>query len=320
MSEHYPVSRLDSPQGPIRRFMTAAGKELYQNRSYYLFLIPGVLYYLVFRYSPLYFLQIAFRDYRITRAISDSPWVGLYHFQTLFASRGFLNALSNTVVLSIMKLAFDWPAPIILALLLNEVTSTRFKKMVQTIIYLPHFISWVIIGGLVINILSVSGPVNQFLQARGLEPIRFMTEQRLFRPIIVASDVWKGVGWGTILYLASISRIPPELYESAYMDGAGRFQRMFYITIPGIKDVVVVLLILRLGNLLNVGFEQILVMYNPLVYNVGDVLDTFVYRLGLLQRRYSFATAAGLFKSAVAGIMLFLSDRAAKATGERGLF
>jgi putative aldouronate transport system permease protein len=292
-----------------------------KNRQWYWFVIPAVVFYAVFRYWPLYFVQIAFRSFRITRSVWDSPWVGWYHFERLFTSPGFLDALRNTIIIGVYKLVFGWPIPILLALLLNELRSVSFKRVTQTLIYLPHFISWVIIGGILMNLLSVDGGLfNEIRSWFGKEPIMYLASKAHFRGIIVLSDIWKDSGWGTIIYLAAISRVNPELYESAHIDGANRLQQVGYITIPAILDVVVVLLILRLGRILSVDFQQILVLLNPVVRPVGDVLQTYVYRVGLQQSRFAFAAAAGLFTTLVAAIMLFSSDRVAKQLGQRGLF
>jgi putative aldouronate transport system permease protein len=290
------------------------------HRHWYLFVLPALVFYFVFQYWPMYYVQIAFRSYRITRSVWDSPWVGLEHFRSLFSSAGFLNALRNTIILGFYRLVFQWPVPIILALLLNEIRSGSFKRVTQTIIYLPHFVSWVIVGGIMINLLGFEGVFNWVRALVGRPPILFLASEAHFRPIIVLSDIWKSAGWGTIIYLASITRIPLELYEAAHIDGARRLQQMRYITLPGIADVVVVLLILRLGNILMVNFQQLLVLGNPMVRSVGDVIQTYVYRVGLLDGRFAFAAAAGLFNTVVASLMIFLADRAAKALGQRGLF
>ena len=291
-----------------------------KNRHWYYFVIPAIIFYLIFRYWPLYFVQIAFRDFRITRSVWDSPWIGWHHFERLFTSPGFLNALRNTIIIGMAKLFIGWPIPIILSLMLNELRNQAFKRVTQTIIYLPHFISWVILGGILLDLMGLDGVFNEVRRALGEEPIMFMARPAYFRPIVVLSDIWKGAGWGTIIYLAAMSRVNPELYESAHMDGAKRMQQIWYITLPAILDIVVVLLILRLGRILSIDFQQILVLENPVVREVGDVIQTYVYRVGLQQGRFAFASAAGLFNTAVAAIMIFSSDRLAKRLGQRGLF
>ena len=306
---------------PLAPFATPLGRRIWKARYIYLFVLPGLLYFVVFRYAPLYFLQVAFRDYRITRTIWDSAWVGFEHFHTLVNGIGFLRALRNTFILSAYHLVFGFPVPIILALLLNELRSLRFKRISQTLIYLPHFISWSILGGIMYNFLSVeSGLVNAAIGWLGAEPIFFMGDKSVFRGVLVGSGMWKEMGWGTILYLAALTRIDPQLYEAAIVDGASRFRQMVHITLPGIRSTIIVLLIIRLGNLLDVGFEQILVLGNNMVLPVADVLDTYVFRVGLQEGRHSLAAAAGLFQTVVAAVMVYSADRITKLFGERGLF
>ncbi len=294
--------------------------QIRKHRNLYLFVIPGLVFFIVFRYVPVYFVQIAFRSYRVTRAVSDAPWVGFRYFRQLFNLPGFTSVLWNTIVISFYKLIFTWPAPILIAILLNEMRSQRFKRVTQTIIYLPHFISWVVLGGIIMNFLSVDGGlVNKLLDPFLERPVFFLGERALFRPILVLSEVWKETGWASIIYLASITRISPELYEASIVDGANRWQMVWNITIPGILDVMVVLLILRLGNLLSVGFEQNIVLVNDLVRETGEILDTYVWRLGLQEGRFSLAAAAGLFKTVIAAILLNTADRVSKRLGQQGL-
>lgn len=267
----------------------------------YLMLIPGLVFLLIFKYTPMYGLVIAFQDFSIFRGISGSEWVGLKHFEKLMVNDQFLSVFRNTVIISVYKLIFLFPAPIIIAILLNEIRKMMFKKVVQSIIYLPHFISWVIVSGLFINLLSLNGGiVNTLVEKLGGEPIGFFMDQNVFRPLLVVTEGWKEVGWGTIVYLAAISSIDPQLYEAAKMDGANKFQQMWHVTLPGMASTIVLMLILRLGSMLEAGTEQILVMYNPVVYNVADVIGTYVYRVGLGASDYSFSTAVGLFESVVA--------------------
>lgn len=287
----------------------------------YIFVFPAILFYLIFHYAPLYFVQIAFKNFRITSSVTDSRWTGLDNFRILFNTPGFASALENTFIISFYKLVFAFPVPIILALLLNELRRVLFKRVVQSILYLPHFISWVVIGGILFNLLSIHGGlVNEILQWFGQEPISFLADKAYFRTILVLSEIWKESGWGTIIYFAALTKISPELYEASALDGANRLKQIWHVTLPGIKDVIIVLLILKIGYILTDGFEQILVLQNNMVLEVGDTLDTFVYRTGLLQARYSYATAAGLFQAVLAGIMLITADRFAKKIGERGLF
>ncbi len=295
-------------------------REIKRNRSIYAFVIPAVIFFLVFKYYPMYFLQVAFRDFRITRTVDASAWVGFKYFSQLFATSGFWSALRNTLTISLGKLVFGFPLPVILALLLNEIKSRRAKQLYQTIVYLPHFISWVVISGIIYNLTAMpNGLFNQIAVLFGGQPSVILGNKQLFQPILVISEIWKETGWGTIIYLAALTQIGSELYEAARIDGANRFQQILYVTLPGIKEIVIVMLILRIGNILNVGFEQVMVMQNEMVLSVGDTLDTFVWRLGLQNGRYSFATAAGLFKGVVAAVMIFTADRISKGVGESGL-
>jgi putative aldouronate transport system permease protein len=295
--------------------------DIIRNRAMYIFVMPALIYFIIFKYMPVYFVQIAFRDYWITRNVVDCDWVGMENFAKLFNTPGFSNALKNTLIISFYKIMFGFPMPIILALLLNEIGRLKFKKLTQTLIYLPHFISWSIIGGVMYGILSVeSGLLNEIIKLFGKEPIFFLGDKSYFRGVLVVSDIWKEMGWGAILYLAAITNINYSLYEAAIIDGANRMQRLWYITISGIKSTIIILLIIKLGKMLDVGFEQILVLSNPMVQPVADVLDTYVFRVGLEQGRHSVGAAAGLFKTVVAGIMIYSSDRISKMFGERGLF
>lgn len=293
---------------------------LYSKYQIFLFIIPAILYYIIFRYKPLYFVQIAFRDFRITRPLEQSPWVGFDHFITLFSSTDFQQALVNTLIISFYKILFGFPAPILLALMLNGLRNAIFKRVSQSILYLPHFISWSVLGGIIYGLLSVhDGLVNEVVKWFGYEAIYFMGSKEYFRGILVASEVWKTMGWGTILYLAALTRIDVSLYEAARVDGASRSQQLWHITLPGIATTIVVLFIINIGHLLDVGFEQILVMSNPMVTSVADIIDTYVFRVGLQEGKHSLATAAGLFKTLVAAILVYSADRLAKVIGQRGI-
>jgi putative aldouronate transport system permease protein len=271
----------------------------------HILLVPALLCLIIFKYTPMYGLIIAFQDFNIFAGISGSDWVGLANFKKLFTSPEFLNVLRNTLLISIYKIVFLFPIPIILAVLLNEIKNTIFKKSVQTVIYLPHFLSWIIVSGLFINILSINGGiVNNIIEKIGGQPILFFMEPKLFRGLLVLTEGWKEVGWGTIVYLAAITGIEQEQYEAARIDGANKFQQIKSITLPGIAPTIVLMFILRLGSLLEAGTEQIMAMYNPVVYNVSDVIGTYVYRVGLGTSDYSFSTAVGLFNSVVAFILV----------------
>jgi putative aldouronate transport system permease protein len=290
-----------------------------KDRILYLFVLPGILFYFLFSYLPLYGILIAFKDFRITRGIMESPWVGLKYFEQLWATPGFVRVLINTMLISLYKILFSFPAPIIFAILLNEIKNKYFSRFTQSMLYLPYLISWVILGGIVYNFLSTDGIVNSFRELFGLEEILYLGEKDYFRSILVVTDIWKNAGWFSIIYLAALTRINPEIYEAAMVDGAGWLSRTWHITIPGIKDVMIVLLILSMGSLLHAGFDQVFVLYNSRVYETGDILDTFIYRYGIVQGRYSFAAAAGLFTAVISSILLLVTDYIAKKSGERGL-
>ena len=283
-----------------------------QNRSgdMYLLLIPGLLFILIFHYLPLYGTIIAFKDYNIFSgngpfdAIWKSDWVGFKYWKQLWIEKEFRQAFRNTIVISMMKIGIGFPIPILLALFLNEIPGVMFKRSVQTALYLPHFISWVVVGSLFISILGTGGIVNDAVTALGGKPIRFFMNTAAFPWVILGSSIWKESGWNTIVYLAAITGVSPELYEAATMDGARRFQKMRYITLPCIGSMIMMMLILRLGSLMSAGFDQILVMYNPTVYATGDIMDTYIYRIGLGQLNFSLGSAVGLFNSIVSFILV----------------
>lgn len=301
--------------------LRALGRQIWKARRWYAFVLPGVVFYLVFRYIPLYYLQIAFRNFRITRPLEQSDWEGLKYFAEVFRSVSFQDALRNTLVINAMKLVFCFPAPILLAVLLNELRSLRYKRAVQTILYLPHFISWVVISSILFNFTSIYGGLfNSIREMMGMEPLMFLGEKKLFRWILVLSDLWKESGYGAIIYLSALTAIDPQLYEAAAIDGAGRLRQFWHISLAGIKSTIIVMLILRIGAMMGGNFDQVNSLLNDQVLSVGDTLDTFVYRVGVSKGRYSFASAAGLFNSAVGAVLLIGSDRLAKRLGERGLF
>lgn len=294
---------------------------LKQNFWLYIFLVPGMIYFLVFCYFPMYGVVIAFQEYSPVLGFFRSPWVGFKNFEYLFTSDGFLNVFKNSLVISILRLLWGFPIPIILSVLLNEIKMPRFKKASQTVMYLPHFISWVVLSGIIINILSPSnGAINYIIELCSGSKIAFLQDPNYFRSILVISDIWKEAGWGTIVYLAAITGIDTEMYEAARIDGAGMFKKMIYITIPCIIPTITVLFILRLGSILRNGFEQIFMLYSPVVYDVADVFETFTYRMALIEGRFSFATAVGLFQSVVGLILVFVTNKLAQKYGEGGLW
>lgn len=286
-----------------------------------LLFLPAVLYYVVFHYMPIYGVLIAFKSYKFTLGVWGSPWVGLKHFEDLFAVAGFWQVFRNTLLISLYKLVFGFPAPIAFALLLNEIRQTVFKRFVQTVTYLPHFLSWVVLAGLAIQFLSPStGPINLLLKAAGLDPIFFLGDPSWFRSVLVATDIWKELGWGTIVYLAALSGVNPELYEAASMDGANRYQRMRHITLPAMTPVITIMLIFAVGRLVSDDFDQVFNLYNTAVMEVGDVLGTYTYRMGLVNMEYSFATAIGLFRNVVAFVLIVSANAIAKRINEYGLW
>jgi len=269
----------------------------------------------------MYGAQIAFRNFNPFEGIWGSPWVGFKYFKQAFESPYFFQTVLNTLIISLYKLIWGFPAPIILALLLNEVYNRAIKRSVQTISYLPHFISWVVIGGMMTDLLSPqTGVINTIIKAFGREPIYFLASKEWFRTVLVLSSIWKELGWGSIIYLAALSGIDPQLYDAAKIDGCNRLKQTWYITLPGIMGTISIMLILRLGGILNAGFEQIFVLYNPSVYEVSDIIDTWVYRTGLQGMEYSLATAVGLFKSVIGFILIVVSNWASQKMSETGIW
>jgi len=287
----------------------------------YLLLLPGLLFFLLFKYVPMWGVIIAFMDYSPFRGILGSEWVGFRHFVTLFTYDQFWRIFRNTIVISFYNLIFFFPAPIVLALLLNEIRKQVFKRFVQTVIYVPHFVSWVVVAGMTYLMLGTQGGlVNELIKAGGGEAVPFLTTPEWFRGLIVSQSIWKETGWGTIIFLAALSGVDPQLYEAAIMDGAGRWRQMWHVTLPAIRSTIFILLILRLGHVLDVGFEQIFLMLNSTVNEVGDVFETYVYREGLVGGKFSYTTAVGLFKSAIGLIMVVLANWIAKKFGEEGVY
>lgn len=279
----------------------------------YLMLAPMIIWFIVFLYKPMYGLQVAFKDYSIFRGVAASPWIGMEHFETLFASSQFLRAIKNTVMISVLSLFFGFPVPIILALMFNEILNALFKRTAQTIVYLPHFISTVIIAGIVITAFSPSaGIVNTVLGWFGIESIYFLTKPEWFRPIFIGSGIWQEAGFSSIIFLAAIAGVNPSLYESAVVDGASRLQMVWKITIPSIMPTIIIMLIIRIGNLMEVGFELIILLYQPATYQTADVINTFIYRLGLQGGQYDLAAAAGLFNAVVAFVLVMTANALSK--------
>ncbi|MGL4240784.1 MAG: ABC transporter permease [Beijerinckiaceae bacterium] len=285
------------------------GRHLRKEWRIYVLLAPMIIWFVVFAYKPMIGLQIAFKQYSLFRGVSGSPWVGLENFYTLFNDDAFIRAIRNTFILAGYTLLFAFPAPIILALMFNEVQHQGFKKASQTIVYLPHFISVVIIAGIVISFFSPStGVVGQAMKMLGYEPLYFLTRPEWFRPIFVGSNIWKEAGFESIVYLAAIAGINPALYESARVDGASRWQMIWRITLPSILPTILIMFIIRIGNVIEVGFEYIILLYQPTTYETADVISTYVYRQGIQGNRYGLAAAAGLFNSVIAFILVFAAN------------
>lgn len=286
-----------------------------------LMFIPAIVYYIVFHYMPIYGILIAFKNYKFSQGIWGSSWVGLEHFRDLFALESFWQVFRNTMIISFYKLVFGFPAPIILAILLNEVRLVAFKRVFQTVTYMPHFLSWIVVSGMFIQFFSPSGgPVNVVLQMLGMKPIYFLADVNWFRPVLVITDIWKGAGWSSIIYLAALTGINPELYEAATVDGAGRFARIRYITLPSLVPVITIMLIFAAGSIINDDFDQVFNLYNTAVYSVGDVISTYTYRKGLVGMEYSFATSVGLFKNVLAFLILLIANTIAKKVNDYGLW
>jgi putative aldouronate transport system permease protein len=300
------------------------GSAIRRYRLLYLMMVPAVAYLFVLKYLPIFGLMTAFRDYHPTmglRGFFTAPWIGLRNFGVFFGSYYSGQILANTIIISGLKILFIFPAPIVLALVVNEMRSEAFKRTVQTVTYLPHFISWVVIGGILFDMLSISsGSLNILLEKLIGHRMDFLGNPRLFRGILVVSELWKEVGWGSIIYLAAIAGIDAELYEAAVIDGAGHLGQVWHITLPGILPTITVLFLLRIAAILDAGFEQILILYSPPVYEVADIIDTYVYRVGLTQGRYGVATAAGLFKSAIGLAMVVGANKLVRWTGQKGLY
>jgi len=291
-------------------------------KSYWLYImcIPGVVYFIVFRYFPMWGILIGFQDYNIFRGFSASPWVGVKHFVAFFNASNFSSLMINTLVLSLYSIVFAFPAPILLALFLNEIQSKLFKRTIQTMIYVPHFVSWVIVASISFMVMQSTGPINGIITSMGGESVAFLTSPGTFRPIIIVQTIWKECGWGTIVFLAALTSVDIEQYEAAIVDGAGRFRQVWHITLPAIRSTIVILLILRMGNVLDNGFDQIFLMSNAGNRIVSDVLDTFTYREGIINGYFSYTTAIGLFKSIIGLVLILGSNRLAKAAGESGIF
>ncbi|MBO9610445.1 MAG: sugar ABC transporter permease [Paenibacillaceae bacterium] len=293
---------------------------IWKHRMLYLILAPTIVYFLLFCYVPYWGLTIAFKDFSPGKGIWGSDWVGLAYFHDLFASDVFFQVFRNTLLISLYKLVFGFPMPLAFALLLNEVKHLAFKKTIQTVTYFPHFLSWVVFGGIMLSFLTPNGVIPKLMQLVQIDASDLMTNTHYFRAILVVTSILKSFGWGSIIYLAALTGIDPSLYEAARMDGASRWQQMLYVTLPSLRSVAVLLFILELGHILDAGFEQIFIMYNPTVYEVGDIIDTYVYRIGLGEAQYSLATAVGMFKGVIGFILIYVANYTVKKMGEPTLW
>jgi putative aldouronate transport system permease protein len=299
-----------------KRNLSLAWKNIVKYRWLYLMMVPALVYFIIFQYLPLWNAQIAFKDFKPLLGVWRSPFTGFDHFITFFESFYFKQLIENTLIISFLKLILGIPAALILALGLYETCFTRFRAVVQTVAYLPHFLSWVIMFGVLLMLLSPGdGLINDIIKASGGKPIAFLTSPAWFRVVVVGSDIWKEMGWSTIIFLAALMGIDTTLFEAASVDGASRLQRIWYISLPGILPVVAIVTILRMGHILNAGFNQIFVLYSLPVYSVGDILDTWVYRQGILSFQFSLATAVGLFKGVIGLILVVFTNQAAKKFG-----
>jgi len=297
-------------------------KGLFEARYLYLMLLPALAFFAVFCYAPMYGIQIAFKDYYPNLGIIGSKWNGIENFKFIFGRPEFLRALRNTVIISITQIVLSFVATVTLALLINELRTKRFRRVSQTILTFPNFLTWVILAGFVRNLFTNGGFINNFLSILGGNRVNFLADKYFFLALLFLTEIWKSAGWGSIIYLASMSGIDPELYEAAYLDGAGRIRCMFTITLPSIKPTMILMLILSMGGILSMGFDQIFNLYNPMVYETADILDTYIYRLTFGTSALAnpgVPAAVGLFKSVVGCALVLLVDRIAKLCGERGI-
>lgn len=295
-------------------------KDLKKNRSKYILVIPVLLYYILFCYKPMYGVIIAFFDYRPARGIFGSDFVGLENFVNFFTGRYFFRTLRNTLLLSLGNLIFCFPSAIILALMLNEVKNMRFKKVTQTLTYLPHFISSVVICGMILQFVQSDGLINDIIAFFGGERIPLLQHPEYFRSIYIISDIWQQIGWSSIIYLAALAAVDPQLYEAARIDGAGKWKQMLHVTIPGILPTIMIQLILKIGGLMSVGYEKVLNLYNPSIYETADIISTYTYRVGIGQQDWSYSTAIGLFNSVVNCFLIVLANKISKRVTENSLW
>ncbi|MBS4208858.1 ABC transporter permease subunit [Bacillus sp. FJAT-50079] len=316
MNQSIPVNEIVLPSKASR-----LARAIWKHKALYIIALPGIFYFFIFKYIPLLGTVIAFQNYNIFQGVTGSPWVGFAQFEKMFMYPEFARILKNTLIINFYDLLFGFTAPIILALMLNEVRKVLAKRIIQTVIYMPHFLSWVIISGIFIGILSPStGIVNTLIKAFGYDPVYFLAEESFIRPLIVGSGMWRDVGWGTIIYLAALAGINPHLYEAAEVDGANRWQQTWNITIPSLLPTITILFLLQIGNFLDFGFERVYVFLNPLNRESGEIFDTYIYHAGLLQNQFSYTTAIGIFKSVVGLILLVGANFLSRKTTGNSLY
>lgn len=303
-----------------KSFFQRLAKDLVKNKGLYIMILPIVIYYIVFHYYPMYGAQIAFKDYMPVKGIEGSPWVGLKHIKLFFKSIYAGRLIGNTLSINLKNLIFGFPAPIILALLLNEVKNLKYKKVVQTISYLPHFISTVVICGMVVRFVATDGFITNLLTYLGFAKQNLLYTADYFQPIYVISDIWAGIGWSSIIYIAAITGINGELYEAARIDGAGKWKQTWHVTLPSIRPTIVTMLILRIGSMMSLGFEKVFLLYNESIYEKADIISTYVYRKGIEQLNYSFSTAIGLFNSVINLALLVVANKLSKKYTESSLW
>ncbi|WHY67881.1 ABC transporter permease subunit [Neobacillus sp. SuZ13] len=316
------VARKANPiiDSPIQVRKASKLKKILSNYQLYLFLLPALVYFIVFHYVPMYGILIAFKDFVATKGIMGSPWVGFKHFERFFDSYQFWILIKNTLGLSVIQLIVGFPLPIFLALMMNQIRSDKYKRFVQTVVYAPHFISVVVLAGMIYVFFSNNGLINNLILIFGGDPISFMAKPDWFKPLYIASGVWQETGWAAIIYLAALAGVSPELHEAAVMDGANKWQRIFHVDIPAIMPTAVILLILNVGNIMNIGFEKAYLLQTPMNQPAAEIIPTYVYKMGLQQAQYSFASAVGLFNSVINLVLLVLVNKFAKKLSGTGLW
>ncbi len=320
MTTKFQTAASESGLGKSNSLLARLGRDIRKNYGAYLLILPAILYYTIFCYKPMYGIIIAFKDFSPGKGIFGSPWVGLKHFEAFFSSYYFWRLLKNTLSISLTSIVFGFPAPIIFALLLNEIRNMKFKRVVQTVTYMPHFISLVVICSLIKLFTAEDGIITSLLSVVGFEPVTMLSKSRYFVPLYVISGIWQEVGWGSIIYLSALTAIDPGLYEAATIDGATRWQQTLHVTLPGITSTIIIMLILRMGSVMSVGYEKIILLYNEGIFETADVISTFVYRKGLQQFQWSYSTAVGLFNSVINFAIVFAVNQISRRVSEVSLW